>query len=192
MLADSFDYIDLSTEIAAVNLGKLEPDLAVKNSLGWIVNLSDNPNSAIGRNRRVALRARLSSFRFRVHDGVDSDPILSHVPEVKFLRDWLKVLRIERRSLRPSDIAKLLWSGKVSRFDRDRRLQVCKNCPVFDTELQRCGPTGIPIGCRCWMPVKTWFKSAQCWGDQNVPNFQHGWNAHRLSTGSEIQSSSDT
>lgn len=57
----------------------------------------------------------------------------------------------------------------------EKRLKACSECPVFCRELQTCGDardtaTEEPMGCYCFMPVKSRVPEAQCWlHDEGVP-----------------------
>lgn len=64
-----------------------------------------------------------------------------------------------------------LRSGLVPRKTAERRLAGCSNCPVYDAERQTCGDGAFVMidgerlqnGCGCYLPMKVWFRKAQCW-----------------------------
>lgn len=53
------------------------------------------------------------------------------------------------------------------------RMLACESCPLFEPTLRTCGD-GVsvaeyrderlgPVGCQCWLPLKTILPDAECW-----------------------------
>ena len=77
---------------------------------------------------------------------------------------WLRVLRIERRSIRPISLLRSVARGVASKMVWIRRMRDCRPCPIYDRSLRRCRPNdGSPLGCGCWMPLKAMFADSECW-----------------------------
>jgi hypothetical protein len=62
----------------------------------------------------------------------------------------------------------LLWMERARKQVVYDRIEACKRCPVYCRELQTCGDARDlkdtdPLGCFCFMPVKTKVKGSVCW-----------------------------
>lgn len=102
--------------------------------------------------------------------------------EYRHLREWLAVLKEERRQARLWPMVRALCTGRVSFRVWRRRMRTCARCPIYDRELRRCrGPVlnGVETGCGCYVVFLALTRRPYplgCWGRQVVgPGF--GWGA---------------
>lgn len=60
----------------------------------------------------------------------------------------------------------------------NKRLDTCRQCPVYVPDTETCGKAGQPTGCWCFMPVKAMMPEATCWLRDQNPNEKddgYGW-----------------
>lgn len=106
----------------------------------------------------------------------------------KRFSQWRDVLEEESNqsgalALFRSMVWALVTGAYPGRAEWRRRMRTCPGCPVYDRGMKRCRPwTGSPVGCGCFTPFKALVKrkGKGCWGDENIPGFQWGWEATRL------------
>lgn len=72
----------------------------------------------------------------------------------------------------------LLWSPKCNLNLLARRMECCKECPLFYRPLQTCGSPlkdgpGPDLGCFCHCPTKNHLLYARCWLADRPGGF--GW-----------------
>src|ERR1041385_4231933 len=65
-------------------------------------------------------------------------------------------------------------AGFVTPSIRRQRLAVCEQCPIYCPELQSCGTIESKLGCKCYVPILTWFKGS-CWAITDFPESELGW-----------------
>lgn len=79
-------------------------------------------------------------------------------------------------------VFELIFLGKSRRSSIElvqSRLNACESCPIYVPDLQTCGDARVlddkdPLGCFCYMPVKTKFKNSRCWlNEQGITD--KGW-----------------
>ena len=71
----------------------------------------------------------------------------------------------------------------VTHEKHNRRMDVCKKCPIFYPRFKTCGSPmkkgAEDLGCHCYLPVKASLVAARCWGDEQLPGeFEYGWRAN--------------
>jgi hypothetical protein len=77
-----------------------------------------------------------------------------------------------------------LWWGatdpgaRVSPEVYAKRLETCKNCPLFFKPLQTCGSPltrNSDLGCWCFMPAAAKLADKGCWIDEYSQDANFGW-----------------
>lgn len=79
----------------------------------------------------------------------------------------------------------ILTGERVDPATADRRLAVCRECPVWFEPLGTCGSplrwVDRELGCWCWMKAKTQLLGAHCWLDeQGIEQPPYGWHHNGL------------
>jgi hypothetical protein len=65
-----------------------------------------------------------------------------------------------------------IWpSMRTPSWDREKRLEACRTCPIYNPELGTCGTPGVvsdgqQVGCWCPVEVASMARSKVCWMEQ--------------------------
>lgn len=84
-----------------------------------------------------------------------------------------------------------LWVTEIGRgervpaAEREKKMEVCRKCPLFFRPLQTCGSPlkrrDRDLGCWCNMEAKTWLRGAHCWIDEEcLDEAPYGWRKHGI------------
>jgi hypothetical protein len=74
-------------------------------------------------------------------------------------------------------------SNRVPMEMRQRRLEICAQCPVYHAETGQCGKPGRTwkrdgqseqMGCMCFMKLKAWGR-VNCWLWDTIGENPYGW-----------------
>ena len=100
------------------------------------------------------------------------------------ISEWVAVVREEGRevgyfSVVVSVLRGACGVGGVSRREWERRMRVCRGCPLYDGGMRRCRPwTGSKLGCGCYVPYLALSRRPYrggCWGKTYLPGEGIGW-----------------
>lgn len=114
-------------------------------------------------------------------------------------RQWVHVLKLESKGKTFRDKVNIAigmivaaTEGFATPSEWRSRVSTCHKCPIFDKFNYRCRPVdengdvaSTVLGCGCAMTIKSLFRKATCWGDDNLPDFPHGWASSKGSTKAE-------
>lgn len=104
--------------------------------------------------------------------------------QVRHFREWQAVLAEEGRTVSRWSMVKAMvravLSGGTSLRVWNRRMRICRRCPIYDRELRRCrGPLigGVRPGCGCYVPFSAKTRRPYedgCWGRTHLGH-PFGW-----------------